>query len=268
MPTTTNYGWTTPADTDLVKDGAAAIRTLGSSIDTTLKTQIDAQIPDSLLTTTGDTIYASGASTPARLGIGSTGQVLTVAGGVPTWATAAAGDKSKIWMKDSTYYIKNFATGTSQAAGVLQTTYYIPIYLPNYALDRISIRNSSNPCNITYRLGIYNADLTTGRPSTVYLDAGTVVVTTANTNFEITISTTPPAGYYFLAVNAQTVTSGSIEIVTQTGTILGNYGQTSSSLTGALQQRYQQTGVTGAFATAGTLTPSSNDPFLVGLRIA
>lgn len=36
MPTTTNFGWTTPADTDLVKDGAAAIRTLGSNIDTSL----------------------------------------------------------------------------------------------------------------------------------------------------------------------------------------------------------------------------------------
>jgi hypothetical protein len=43
------------------------------------------------MTTTGDTIYSSSGSTPARLGIGSTGQVLTVAGGVPTWATAAAG---------------------------------------------------------------------------------------------------------------------------------------------------------------------------------
>ena len=36
MPNTTNFNWATPADTDLVKDGAAAIRTLGSSIDTTL----------------------------------------------------------------------------------------------------------------------------------------------------------------------------------------------------------------------------------------
>lgn len=36
MPTTTNNGWTIPADTDLVKDGAAAIRTLGNAIDTTL----------------------------------------------------------------------------------------------------------------------------------------------------------------------------------------------------------------------------------------
>ena len=43
------------------------------------------------MTTTGDTIYSSSGSTPARLGIGSTGQVLTVAGGVPTWATPAGG---------------------------------------------------------------------------------------------------------------------------------------------------------------------------------
>jgi hypothetical protein len=34
MANTTNFGWETPDDTDLVKDGAAAIRTLGSSIDT------------------------------------------------------------------------------------------------------------------------------------------------------------------------------------------------------------------------------------------
>jgi hypothetical protein len=43
------------------------------------------------MTTTGDTIYSSSGSTPARLGIGTTGQVLTVAGGVPSWATSAAG---------------------------------------------------------------------------------------------------------------------------------------------------------------------------------
>jgi hypothetical protein len=48
-------------------------------------------INDSLLTTTGDTIYASGANTPARLGIGTSGQVLTVSGGVPSWATPSGG---------------------------------------------------------------------------------------------------------------------------------------------------------------------------------
>jgi hypothetical protein len=35
MATTTNYGWSTPDDTALVKDGAAAIRSLGSAIDST-----------------------------------------------------------------------------------------------------------------------------------------------------------------------------------------------------------------------------------------
>ena len=34
MATTTNFGWETPDDTDLVKDGALAMRTLGNSIDT------------------------------------------------------------------------------------------------------------------------------------------------------------------------------------------------------------------------------------------
>jgi hypothetical protein len=44
------------------------------------------------LTTTGDILYASSANTPARLGIGTSSQVLTVAGGVPTWATPTVGD--------------------------------------------------------------------------------------------------------------------------------------------------------------------------------
>ena len=43
------------------------------------------------MTTTGDTIYSSSGSTPARLGIGTTGQVLTVSGGIPSWATPSSG---------------------------------------------------------------------------------------------------------------------------------------------------------------------------------
>ena len=38
MPTTTNNGWTTPSDSDPFKQGAAAIRTLGNGIDTTVGT--------------------------------------------------------------------------------------------------------------------------------------------------------------------------------------------------------------------------------------
>ena len=48
-------------------------------------------IPNTLTTTTGDIIYASAANTPARLGIGSSAQVLTVAAGVPSWTTPSSG---------------------------------------------------------------------------------------------------------------------------------------------------------------------------------
>ena len=114
---TSNFGWQMPTNTDLVKDLPADFEVFGQAVDTSLmdlkggttgqvlskasNTDMDftwvAQddsnaIQNALLTTTGDTIYASAASTPARLGIGTTGQVLTVsAGGLPTWATSAAG---------------------------------------------------------------------------------------------------------------------------------------------------------------------------------
>ena len=85
MATTTNYGWTTPDDTALVKDGAAAIRTLGSSVDTTTK----ALNPS---TTLGDIEYRSStANTNTRLPIGSSGQLLSVSGGVPAWTTFSGG---------------------------------------------------------------------------------------------------------------------------------------------------------------------------------
>ena len=112
--TTPNFGWDIPQSTDLVKDGATAIAALGTDIDTALvdlkggttgqvlsknsNTDLDftwvAQddsnaIQNALLTTTGDTIYASAASTPARLGLGTAGQVLTVNSGAtaPEWKT-------------------------------------------------------------------------------------------------------------------------------------------------------------------------------------
>jgi hypothetical protein len=92
MATTTNYGWGTPDDTDLVKDGALAIRDLGQDIDTTTK----ALNPS---TTLGDIEYRSAtANTNTRLGIGTAGQVLQVNSGAtaPEWATLAAGGGGKV----------------------------------------------------------------------------------------------------------------------------------------------------------------------------
>jgi hypothetical protein len=101
MPTTTNFGWTTPADTDLVKDGAAAIRTLAGNIDTSLvdlkggttgqvlsknsNTDLDytwvAQddsnaIQNAIIDAKGDLIVGTAADTPDRLAVGSNNQVL------------------------------------------------------------------------------------------------------------------------------------------------------------------------------------------------
>jgi hypothetical protein len=100
MANTTNFNWETPDDTDLVKDGAAAIRTLGNSIDTSLvdlkggttgqvlakasNTDLDftwasdaSGIPATIFDAKGDLIAASAADTAARLAVGTNGQFLS-----------------------------------------------------------------------------------------------------------------------------------------------------------------------------------------------
>jgi len=74
---------------------------------------------DGVLTTTGDTYYASAAATPNRLGIGSTGQVMTVAGGVSSWATPAGG----------TLTIASVASGSLNTGDVLSLTGLTQDYL-------------------------------------------------------------------------------------------------------------------------------------------
>jgi hypothetical protein len=81
---TTNYGFVLPTSSDLVTDLPADFDVALQGVDTRLK----ALQPG---TTLGDLAYSSAtANTNTRLGIGSTGQVLTVAAGVPSWATPAS----------------------------------------------------------------------------------------------------------------------------------------------------------------------------------
>lgn len=129
MATTTNYAWETPDDTDLVKDGAAAIRTLGSSIDTTTK----ALNPS---TTLGDIEYRSAtANTNTRLPIGTTGQVLTVNGGVPSWQ--ATGSPS---FNTGYNYVATGQTTTSSTYTDLATVQSVTVTTGTKALIMIQTR--------------------------------------------------------------------------------------------------------------------------------
>ena len=272
--TTSGLEWATAAaDIEGVTAGTG-LTGGGTSGTVTLALDSAAVIAPTIVDAKGDIIAASADNTPARLAVGTNGQVLTAASGEATglqWATPTPGDKSKIWPKDTGRYIKQYSNTTySNFTGVLNTTYYIPIYLPNYALDRIGFKTAVNTINVGVRLGIYNVDLTTGKPSTVYLDAGTVTANATNTDYQITISTTPPAGYYYFAFNMQTQTTGGDIVSQATGTLqFGNFGQTSSGLASVdWITGYTQAGVTGAFATAGTLTARIEQQFVVAARIA
>ena len=78
-------------------------------------------IAKSLTTTTGDIIYASGANTPARLGIGSTGQLLGVSGGVPAWTAAPS---SGGWTLASTTTLSGSTTSINLPSGYQMLVIY------------------------------------------------------------------------------------------------------------------------------------------------
>lgn len=122
--TTPNFGWVVPTSTDLVKDGATAIETLGDSIDASLldlkggttgqvlsknsNTDMDftwvAQddsnaIQNAIVDAKGDLIAASAADTPARLAVGTNGQLLTADSTAATglaWTTVSSGGMTLI----------------------------------------------------------------------------------------------------------------------------------------------------------------------------
>lgn len=81
-------------ETTLTVTNPTADRTI-TFPDTTGTVALLSQVINNTLTsTTGDIIYASGTNTPARLGIGTEGFVLTVTSGVPAWAASSGGGGS------------------------------------------------------------------------------------------------------------------------------------------------------------------------------
>ena len=88
----------------------------------------------STLTTNGDTIYGTGSGAISRLAIGTTGQVLTVSGGVPAWATPASGSTfSGFW---------GYYTGTLTVAHDTLTA--VPMDAELYDTDNFHSTSTNN----------------------------------------------------------------------------------------------------------------------------
>ena len=182
MPTTTNYGWTTPADTDLVKDGASAIRTLGTAIDTTVFNNASAAIAKTIVDAKGDIIAATAADTVARLAVGSNDQVLTCDSSTATglkWATPASGGMTLI---STTTLTGSSVTLSSIPQGYIDLRIIVRQFLPdtNNALLRLRFNADStanryrnlefangNNWNITYNSDTFEFGSGIGTSSSV-----------------------------------------------------------------------------------------------------
>lgn len=170
----------------------------------------------------------------------------------------------------STYYYRTPSVGGSGSFTIThQLLYFMPFFVETTTtFDRIGIQSGLSAGTGTVRLGIYN-DSGAGVPSTVLLDAGTVSATSpAGTTFTITISQTLNPGFYWLAFCQQGTSPGTPSYTGSSSTNLNLLMPSSTTASdGVVPAAYTNSGITGAFTTATTLSVSTRTPF-VYLRAA
>ena len=124
MATTTNFGWETPDDTDLVKDGALAMRTLGNSIDTSfvdLKGGTTGQVLAKASNTDLDFTWTEQDDTTLSFNA-QTGTTYTfVAGDLGKWVTVSNGSAITVTVPPSVFAAGNVIH--LQQIGVGQVTF-------------------------------------------------------------------------------------------------------------------------------------------------
>lgn len=138
---TTNYGFVLPSPSDLVTDLPADFDVALQGVDTRLK----ALQPG---TTLGDIAYSSAtANTNTRLGIGSAGQVLTVAAGVPSWATPATSGGMTLLSTTSLTGASTTISSISQSYKSLFMVLYGVTNATANGLMRIAPNNNTTGCS-------------------------------------------------------------------------------------------------------------------------
>lgn len=125
--------------------------------------------------TTGDIPYASGTNTLSKLGIGSTGQILTVSGGVPSWSTPASG--SGLTLVHSSSFSNSLSV---QINNVFTSTYRN--YRVIFQITGISAQSS----NVYFRYSTGGTPLTSGVYSVTTLDGGPTSTPTASSGRNLT----------------------------------------------------------------------------------
>lgn len=181
MATTTNYSWVTPDDTALVKDGAAAIRSLGSAIDSTVFTNAGAAINKSIVDAKGDIIAATAADTVSRLAVGANDQVLTADSTTATglkWASPSAGGT---WAQVATGSLTGASVTVSSLAAKNDYLIVFSEYSSNAAAN-IRIRFNGD-ANDNYYMG---SDTTAG--NSAILGVGPSVASGSNGYLTVLIS--------------------------------------------------------------------------------
>jgi hypothetical protein len=163
---------------------------------------------------------------------------------------------------DSGDYYGAAITSTNNLTVTESRTYYLPIYITGTrAFDRIAIRTSTTFVGTgTIRLGVYNNS--GGIPTTVLFDAGTVSATAGATTYTITINETINSGWYWLAFNSQTnaTTSNFVNSTTIAYPTMMKYA--SNGNFGFINSGWFEASITGAFATAGTLSENNSAPIV------